>query len=398
MRNVFDQYSQPENRLTHALLSALSADRRLLGRFLKWSVAKDVRGSRLSVAEQSLPGELAEIDEDEAERRGLPDGCISDGTGWALLIESKAAARISVDQLQRHRRTAARRGIGPVQVLVISIGAPPARLPTWVMLLRWSQVYAWLRNEARRSLWAATAADYLEVAEMRGAADGYLPEGTLTEFAGIPFGPDNPYTYPQAKQCSGYSEANYLPIRVFRESLRPIRTAKVAAPSLGAVIRESGTTSACMRHVGHRSSLSYLILRSVCTTITLRQVRTPKKSRALMIGGVTRALVRALQPFPGAVPNVTVVQRTYQTQRSQPTVDCMLHFDPRTALAAAAIRGRVKEQPHWLRVTYEVLKARRSNLQFQVGAEFPYATCPAVHESRIARAVADTWIACAPDH
>ena len=352
------------------------------------------------------------MNEDEAERRGLPDGCISDGTGWALLIESKAAARISVDQLQRHRRTAARRGIGPVQVLVISIGAPPARLPTWVMLLRWSQVYAWLRNEARRSLWAATAADYLEVAEMRGAADGYLPEGTLTEFAGIPFGPDNPYTYPQAKRVLGLLRSELL------ADSRLQRVLKADPNSKGRGAITGSGDKRIWDYIGLHASRGAQVFTQLPhltigvhddhleATVTIPNgIRSRLRSKMLgahyedferLIDGVTRALVRALQPFPGAVPNVTVVQRRYQTQRSQPTVDCMLHFDPRTALAAAAIRGRVKEQPHWLRVTYEVLKARRSNLQFQVGAEFPYATCPAVHESRIARAVADTWIACAP--
>ena len=35
MRNVFDQYSQAENRLTHALFSALDQDRKMLGEFLR---------------------------------------------------------------------------------------------------------------------------------------------------------------------------------------------------------------------------------------------------------------------------------------------------------------------------------------------------------------------------
>jgi hypothetical protein len=34
LRNLFDQYGQIENRLTHALLSALHRDRNLLAQFL----------------------------------------------------------------------------------------------------------------------------------------------------------------------------------------------------------------------------------------------------------------------------------------------------------------------------------------------------------------------------
>jgi len=35
LRNLFDQYSQPENRFTHALLTALNEDRKLLNAFLR---------------------------------------------------------------------------------------------------------------------------------------------------------------------------------------------------------------------------------------------------------------------------------------------------------------------------------------------------------------------------
>lgn len=54
--------------------------------------------------EQALPGEITEIPEAEAERRGLPDGCITDGTSWGLLIESKFASAVSSDQVHRHLR------------------------------------------------------------------------------------------------------------------------------------------------------------------------------------------------------------------------------------------------------------------------------------------------------
>jgi hypothetical protein len=71
LRNIFEQCSQPENRVTHALLSALNEDRRLLGFFLRELVkAKppvDVR--KLSVLEQQYPGE-EEPSGDELERRG----------------------------------------------------------------------------------------------------------------------------------------------------------------------------------------------------------------------------------------------------------------------------------------------------------------------------------------
>ena len=82
MRNIFDQYSQPENRVTHALITALNEDRKLLGLFLRELVkVKSPADPRaLLVLEQQYPGE-EEPSEDDLERRGIPDGWIFDEEG-----------------------------------------------------------------------------------------------------------------------------------------------------------------------------------------------------------------------------------------------------------------------------------------------------------------------------
>ena len=59
MRNIFDQYSQPENRITNAFMTALNEDRKLLGDFLRELVGVNAPGEtqRLSVLEQQYPEE-----------------------------------------------------------------------------------------------------------------------------------------------------------------------------------------------------------------------------------------------------------------------------------------------------------------------------------------------------
>jgi hypothetical protein len=146
MRNVFDQYQQPENRLSHALLASLGSDPALLRRFVSWSTGRKPGRTRLEVFEQSLPGDPIELSEEEAERRGLPDGCITDGNGWALLIESKIAARLNAVQLRRHVRTAARRGLRACMVLVLSLDGQTPRGPGAPIACSWSSVYEWLRG------------------------------------------------------------------------------------------------------------------------------------------------------------------------------------------------------------------------------------------------------------
>ena len=64
-----------------------------------------VHETKLLIAEQSVPGDPAEFDEEEAGRRGLPDFIIHDGASWCRLIESKVQAALTQDQLARHERT-----------------------------------------------------------------------------------------------------------------------------------------------------------------------------------------------------------------------------------------------------------------------------------------------------
>jgi len=56
MRNLFDQYSQPENRLTHALAVCLSEDRRLLASWLKWiGLSPSTKVAILTIVAERLP-------------------------------------------------------------------------------------------------------------------------------------------------------------------------------------------------------------------------------------------------------------------------------------------------------------------------------------------------------
>jgi hypothetical protein len=59
LRNIFDQYVQSENRVTHALMTALQEDRKLLGLFLRElvGVKPPCRASELTVIEQQYPDE-----------------------------------------------------------------------------------------------------------------------------------------------------------------------------------------------------------------------------------------------------------------------------------------------------------------------------------------------------
>jgi hypothetical protein len=413
MRNLFDQYSQPENRLTHALLSCLAADRALLERFVGWSVQRKVKGRRLQLLEQSLPGDRPDLSEEEAERRGLPDGCIYDRQGWALLIEAKYQAGVSGDQIRRHFRTAARRGLTDCVLLVITIKPPSRPLGRGVFVRRWTEVYAWMQHQARRSPWARICKGYLDAAEAREAATGYLREGTLTVFTGIPFEKDEPYTYVQAKRVLGLLRDE---LRLDRRLARQLNV-DPASRGRGAITGRAGTlvwdfiSLMQARKAKQFTQYPHLTLgiwsdRLEAYVTIPNGIRSRYRTHLLgpsyehfesLIGNITASLLKVVRSVPGSVPEIVVVQRHFASQRSQGIADCRLGFDPRTAVVTPrSASGRVKRQPQWLRAAYDALRSRRSNLQFQMGVKFPYDSCPTVATRKIVRVCADAWLACRP--
>jgi len=93
-------------------MTALNEDRKLLAFFLRElvKVKAPTDPGKLLVLEQQYPDEEEEPSEDELERRGIPDGWIFDTDGWCVFIETKVKSKLTADQLNRHRRTAERRG------------------------------------------------------------------------------------------------------------------------------------------------------------------------------------------------------------------------------------------------------------------------------------------------
>ena len=105
MRNVFDQYKQTENRLTHSLAVVLHEDTALLKSFLATFGPKPHPPVReLKVIEQSL-SEIPELAGSETLRHGLPNALIFNDEGWALIIKSKINDAMARNQLERHRRS-----------------------------------------------------------------------------------------------------------------------------------------------------------------------------------------------------------------------------------------------------------------------------------------------------
>ena len=412
MRNVFHQFQQQENRLTHALMYSLHEDHDLLKKFIQWAIGEQAPAGDLSVTEQSLPGEEIDEELEEPQRWGLPDGWIFNDDHWALLIESKIECPLEADQIRRHRLTANRRGFAKVHTLALVKNTPSRLIDPELKIRYWTELYVWLKPQAQKSDWAKRLRDYMEVLEETMVKDEYLKSGTLTVFDGIPFNTKHPYNYFEAK-------------RVLRLAMDELRKREDLDHTLG-IEKISGRGAITGKDAGlvwdylrlkkssgsknstefphltlglHREFMvAFLIipngLRSDFRRNLLGQGLEPLR---VVLSNMLSNFNESLGDVRGVVPWIELVQRRYPSQRSEPFIDAKLEFDLRTACSEVnSTKGSPKLQPQWLGSIYEALTNRNANLQVGAGARFSYDQCHEVGSQKVLNHIANAWIACEP--
>jgi hypothetical protein len=411
VRNLFDQYSQPENRITHALMTAINEDRKLLSGFLQelLKVKAPSNAQKLSVLEQQYPGE-EEPSEDDLERRGIPDGWIFDEeAGWCVLIESKVISKLRADQINNHRRTAERRGFQKI----IAVAITPVfetSFPKDTVLLQWRTVYAWLRRRGSISEWAARVADYLEIAEAKMVEARQFVEGTLTMFSGVPFGYDHPFTYIEGKRVLGLAlgELRKRHDLVKELGVNPNSEGRSAITgrqadgvwnflSLSAASEEVSFT----KHphltlaIGSQSVEAMVTVpNAVNSTMRKNFVELGETGFQELATNVVDRLKPMLRDHKGATPWGRGIQRRYPSQRAIPFIDARIDFDLRTAIRAG---GPPKTQERWLSAAYgSFVDKKGTNYQIQMGVVFRYEFCPELREASAIHLIAQAWLGCKP--
>jgi hypothetical protein len=413
MRNIFDQFLQPENRLTHALMCALHEDAQLLAAFIRWATGGTPPRGAVRVLEQSLPGEDPSTEQNEQQRRGLPDGWIHNDDGWSLLIESKIACRLEENQIRRHRWTAQKRGFTQVHVLMLVAESPDHLKDEGLRVRRWTELYLWLKSEHRKSEWARRLHNYMDVLEAKLVTDEYLKAGTLTVFTGFPFDRKSPYNYLEAKRLLrlAMDELRQRPDlrKAFDTDTNAVGRAAITGHAsssvwdyltLGAAANAKNFTEYPHLTLGvHREFIHAIV-------IVPNGIRSEFR-RTLLGGGepafretiskVLDQFVKRLSSVKGAVPWIELVQRRYPSQRSEPFVDALLEFDLRTAFPTASSDVKTpKLQPQWLSAVFAGLSERGANLQLAVGVRFSYDQCPETKTRAILDSIAQAWISCKP--
>lgn len=402
VRNVFDQYDTPENRLSHALATCLHEDAAFLDSFITWSgVSTRPKRSRIDVVSQRIPMTIADP---RTERRGLPDIWLYDEDGWCLLIESKIEAELTVDQLARHVRTAERAGFTTPSLLTLTVNSPciPLR-PGW-FCRRWSELYA---LASRHLGWPRRLAEYMEIAETRLPEEKYMKTGTLTAFDGIRFDAEHPYSYLQGKRLLG------LLMSELRARTDLLALGMNASGEGRPAITDSGTyvwdfiplhgaggEDAFTKHphltVGlHADHVNAMITlpNGVRRDIRKHLVELGEGGFRGVVAECGARLTAALRDAAGAKPQLYLSQRHYPSQRSQPILDGKIEFDLRTLVADPT--SGVKVQAEWTSAAFNLLANRDSNMQLGIGAIFP-SVSPAMRSKRAVDYVAATWLACEP--
>jgi hypothetical protein len=249
----------------------------------------------------------------------------------------------------------------------------------------------------------------MEVAERKWPAEGYLKEGTLTEFSGIHFDEKNPYSYPEGKRL----------IRLMLGELRDRsdlkQIANLKAPGRGKI------TGRGVTHVWDYLRLRGLDISENNTSqphlsllITHEKIRTFFNSPNSMkprfrnpvkqlgedeffevmaqLNANFRPITKA---YSGSWPFANMSQQRFASVSAKPTVDGAMNFDLRTAFPD--IKGqKVKVQPQWLQAMYSMIINKHSNMEWAVGMSFPYESCKKTRQPAILDAIAASWIACQP--
>lgn len=407
MRNIFDQYEQSENRLTHALICTLSNDHKLIRPFLKWLKIGSIPSVRLRLVEQQLPG--ANVSGEENDEKGLPDACIFDDENWALLIESKVQASVSRDQLERHLKSAARNGYEDAHVVVITVNKVCNGLPERAKAVEWRELYKWFHKFTTTSTWARTFVEYMQVFESRMIAEDRLKQGTLTMFDGLRFDEDNLYTHREGKRL----------IRLLRDELKqrkdlkelgvdPNGKGRLAITGCGAdlvwdFLPLEQAQGAVFTAFPHLTLLMNSETAKAAVTVpngVKGGFRTKLKEGTVegfreLVTKLERALRRAkwVKKSKGAKPILYVEQGHFLGQKSPRITDGRIEVDMRTLSGCS--KAAVKYQPEWIDAIYNLLTHKRSNMQFGVEVRFKY-DCPILKSREVVDLFADTWVALKP--
>jgi hypothetical protein len=98
----------------------------------------------------------------------------------------------------------------------------------------------------------------------------------------------------------------------------------------------------------------------------------------------------------GGFPWVWLSQRHFLSQSSPAIPDAQVDFNPITAVQSKSLAPKTKYQPQWIEACYGALCRKHSNLEFAIGARFPYRFARGLNNPMVLGEIAAIWLACEP--
>lgn len=401
LRNLFDQYSQEENRLTHSLLHTLSIEKKLLIDFMKFTIGKYPFNSKdtIFIGSQGRYGdEKRNIVSKKDKRESVPDAIIHDKDGTTcILIECKVTAGVKSDQLKRHLTLAKRYGIKKVILLLLSCDRkPPVKIHETIRKYgcdvywrAWWEIYQWLGGYFDHFI-VKELREYMELLEAEIISRKESWEGMMTKFNGMPFGEGEPYSYSRAKWCLN-ALVEELRNHEKLDSIYEIDKTKGRGQITG---RTSSTVWDYLPFAGGKDSnftnhphLTFVIKPDwTQVQITLPNGAKSRYWNALREGGkdafkemlqsIHKRLGSSRPRQPSAVKLwVEVLQRHYRFQKDVGVKDGELYFDVDCLLEDGKFENRVKTSSAWLDALDTILANRRkANTQIAIVARYDHVS------------------------
>jgi len=397
IRNIFDQYTHQENRLTHALVQVLARDEDLAREFL----ARFVPGLKvppkheLCFSCQRSPEQEAEPEEaksaEEEGTRGIPDFWVyqmgSEGKPeWAVFCECKVTAPLQAEQLRNHARTAEKLHFLSLHLLTITptkAGSEAFRLlPPSVETcpVAWSEVYEFMEGH-RGHEYVEDFLDYMHVAEgeLMEKQQDFEP---LAKFTGIPFGTKHPYSALEAKSLLR-ALMRALRLRLGETGVFNSKIGRKAISDPWDVIgvHPASVDEAFTKHphvtvaIDREECLIQLTLPDKAQTAYWKRIRACSGQQLLDAFRRVAQGIGPQRPLGKGYwePRLSVyLEQVHFWAQKDPKSDGLLQFDLNTILYEEP-RANVKPVQTWLPALCSMLAAKpRANFELGLRVRYPY--------------------------
>lgn len=414
--NAFDQYSQAENRLTHALGVTLERSKEFRAVFLK-ELAGNPRINRDAQVTLQMAQGTVEVN---GEKCGIPDLAIIDDYDNAIIVEAKLGASLAWQQLASHEHRADRNGVSVAAALAITgRDKDGATLLQWQKDKRfrhpwrhvtWQEVYRLACHNVGINPWVKELRDYMQIMATSLDEVEMGADVKIIEFTGVTKEMQENYTPALAKRLLRSLMDELRADKAFLKDIgiptgqsrarKAIKTGMRVWDLLSPVAGDENFTHGHHFTVGIAPERLEAMLtipdKAIRKLIKFAQSVTAEEFAAIM-NSFTDTLAKADIIEAGGKPVINIVQRRYKGMNLH-AVDGHAEFDPRLWAGTTGDKKdpAIRPQPEWLSFCQQLISNKDSNIQFQIGLRFPYDSCPATHGRAAIDLVKNTFRAVMP--